>query len=296
MEYRQLEYFVAVSETLNFRAAAELLGIGQPAVSQQIARLERDLGVTLLNRSSRVVSLSEAGQRFLPAARAALVAVESARAAAVGSESTRDRRVLRLGTSTGLGERLEALFEVIRRKSPEVELELFSAPTRVRLERVRAGQLDASFVRGVTSAAGLEIVPVWQDQLVVALPLDHPGGRGSTVALGELAALPLRIVSRRENAPLVDLVMSACAEAGVEPILGPRSTQLQDTLATIGSGAAWTVLYAAHARNLRSERVAFLPVAGPGLEMTTALAVAKGAPSRFLAPLLQACADVDALD
>jgi DNA-binding transcriptional LysR family regulator len=84
MELRQIQYFVTVAEILNFGRAAEQLGMGQPGVSQQIARLERELGVPLFDRSARAIRLTEAGQRFLPAARAVLASVETARAAATG--------------------------------------------------------------------------------------------------------------------------------------------------------------------------------------------------------------------
>ena len=79
MELRQIQYFVTVAEVLNFGRAAEQLGIGQPGVSQQIARLERELDVLLFDRSARTIRLTEAGQRFLPAARAVLASVEAAK-------------------------------------------------------------------------------------------------------------------------------------------------------------------------------------------------------------------------
>jgi hypothetical protein len=103
-----------------------------------------------------------------------------------------------------------------------------------------------------------------------------------------LAELPLRIVARRDNPPLVDLVMSACAEAGFEPLLGPRSQNLADTLASIGAGPpSWTVVYASHASLLRHPRVVFQPL---GLQMTTLLAVRDDATiSGALAVLLNAC-------
>jgi DNA-binding transcriptional LysR family regulator len=79
LELRQLEYFVAVAEHLHFGRAAEALSIGQPAVSQQVARLERMLGTELLDRTPRTVRLTEPGARFLPEARAVLAAVDRAR-------------------------------------------------------------------------------------------------------------------------------------------------------------------------------------------------------------------------
>jgi DNA-binding transcriptional LysR family regulator len=297
VELRQIQYFIAVAERLNFGRAAEQLGVGQPAVSQQVARLERELGTVLFDRSSRVVRLTEAGQRFLPQARNVLVAVEAARCSATGSDPGPRAQLIKLGTSTGLGVRLEIVLEALKRATPDVDVQLVSAPAQVRLERVRAGQLDATFVRGIFSAPGLEFIPVWQDELVVVLPASHELARCREVELSQLEAVPLRLVSRRLNQPLVDLVVGNCARAGFEPLLRPGSHTLQDTLAEIGTGPpTWTVLYAAHAQILNSKRVAFRPVAAPGLIMTTALAVPSGATTGFLAPLLRACAEAARTD
>jgi DNA-binding transcriptional LysR family regulator len=199
---------------------------------------------------------------------------------------------IRLGTSTGLGVRLDGVLAALRSVAPELDVRLISAATRIRLDRVRAGQLDAAFVRGIEATPGLEIIPVWQDELVAVLPASHPLAAVPEVELSQLAAMPLRIVSRSKNQPLADLVMSACATAGFEPLLGPPVQTLQDTLAAIGTGPpAWTVLYSAHAQTLKSTRVAFRPFKSPGLAMTTALAVPAEATSRSLAPLLRACTE-----
>jgi DNA-binding transcriptional LysR family regulator len=281
MELRQIRYFVTVAEILNFGRAAEQLGIGQPGVSQQIARLERELGVQLFDRSARAVRLTEPGQRFLPAARAVLASVETARAAATGPN-----RKLRLGTSTGLGERLETV--VAELSSEGLQVDLVSTSTRARLDRVRARQLDAAFVRGIDEAAGLEFLPVWEDALLIALP--RTTAPDADVALKDLRDLPLRITERRTNPPLVDLVMSACAAEGFEPVLGPRSSSLQDTHAAIGAGApSWTVIYESHARLLREGRVVFRRPR-PRLALTTSLVVPAGTTiGGDLAVLLAAC-------
>ena len=128
-------------------------------------------------------------------------------------------------------------------------------------------------------------------------PASHELAACREVELSQLEAVPLRLVSRRLNQPLVDLVVGSCARAGFEPLLRPGSHTLQDTLAEIGTGPpTWTVLYAAHAQILNSKRVAFRPVAAPGLIMTTALAVPSGATTGFLAPLLRACAEAARTD
>lgn len=203
MELRQLRYVVTVAEERHFGLAAERLHIGQPAVSQQIRRLERELGVELFDRSPRHVRLTDAGARFVVAAREVLASADRARAAATGV------RPLRLGTASGLGVRLDALLDRLA-----LPVELDAVPVQARLDRVLAGSLDAAFVRGPVDEPRLRAVSTWRDELLVALPARHPAAGGEAVALRDLAALPLRIVERRHNPPLVDLVARACHEAG----------------------------------------------------------------------------------
>jgi DNA-binding transcriptional LysR family regulator len=294
MELRQLRYFVAVAEELHFGRAAERLTIVQSAVSQQIRRLERELGVELFDRSPRRVRLTEAGLRFLPAAREVLAA-ERAALGSVADYAAGRGGTLRVGTSAGMGARLERVLSEFARLAPGSRIELHSARTRVRLGNVASGELDAAFVRGVEESPddGVRLIPVWQDALVVALPADHPAATAGEVELRDLAALPLSLIERVGNPPLVDLVVGACRDAGFEPVPGPSRTTLQDTLASLGAGTpGWTVLYAAHARQLATGSVKFLPVraARGGLSMTTSVAVRReaAATGRFRA-LFEAC-------
>lgn len=287
MELRQLSYFVTVADELHFGRAADRLHIVQSAVSQQVRRLERELGQELFDRSPRHVRLTAAGERLLPEARAVLAAVERARAAVV------PRTTLRLGTSSGLGDHLDRVLTALAEIAPDLAVELVSAPTRTRLEGVADGRLDAAFVRTAEPVSGVRLIPLWEDPLVAAVPAGHPLADRPDVALEDLAGLRLRMVARRSNPPLVDLVMSACDAAGFEPLSGPVGGSLQDSLATIGASAApqWTVVYAAHARQLRSPRVAFLPFRPVPLMLPTALAVRRAEPpAAGIGPLLEACA------
>ncbi|WP_329462408.1 LysR family transcriptional regulator [Streptomyces sp. NBC_01431] len=283
MELRQLSYFVTVAEELHFGRAAGRLHIVQSAVSQQVRRLERELGAELFDRSPRHVRLTAAGERLLPEARAVLAAAERARAA------VRERATLRLGTSTGLGEHLDRVLGAFAGLAPDTAVELVSAPTRDRLAQVADGRLDAAFVRSRQPAPGLRILSLWEDPLVAAVPAGHPLARQDEIALADLADLPLCITARRTNPALVDLVVGACHAAGFEPVPGPVSGSLQDTLATIGLSPQWTVVYAAHARVLHSPRVAFRPFRAPGLVLPTCLAVAAERRTPALDLLLSAC-------
>ena len=292
VELRQLRYFVAVAEELHFGRAAERLLIAQSAVSQQVRRLERELGVELFDRSPRRVRLTEVGRCFLSAAREVLDAEQ--RALAVVERFTTARgAVLRIGTSTGMGRRLDQLLEALERLSPQTSVELVSGPVDQRLQRVADRTWDASFLRGeVDAPEQVRQVPVWRDELVAVLPARHRLAQEPCLRIGQLAVLSLFLTARRNNPPLVDLVVGACARAGFEPVPGPASS-LQDTLAALGSGReAWSVVYASHAAQLHTGRVAFVPVRdadGEALALPTVLAVHRDLPAAQLRPLLDAC-------
>jgi DNA-binding transcriptional LysR family regulator len=261
----------------------------QPAVSQQIRRLERELGVELFDRSPRRVALTEAGVRLLPEARAVLAAVARARAA-VSTGGSAAPAVLRLGTSAGLGDHLDRLVE---RLAPLIKVEPVSGPTAERVGQLLDGHLDATFVRCPAGHPDLRRILEWEDPLFAALSARHPLTAVTRLRLSDLAPFPLRLTERRNNAPLVDRVIHACHEAGFAPVPAPVSTVLTDTLAVIGTDDSWTVVYAAHARLLRSTRVTFRPLAGAGLALTTALLVRRDAPATLLDSLLRAAASND---
>jgi DNA-binding transcriptional LysR family regulator len=279
VELRQLHYFVTLAEELHFGRAAERLHIVQPAVSQQLRRLEAELGVTLVERSTRRVALTDAGARFLPEARAVLAAADRARASVADQAA---RSTVRLGTSTGVGARLPRLLAQLRRRIPDAGVELVRVPAAERLRRVADGTLDAALVRGAASHAGVRAIPVWTDPIAVALPSVLPLAAGTTLDLAALAELPVRLPAREENPALVDLVLGACRGAGFEPHLAPAMND-QDMLAAIATGPpTWTVYYAAQVAVLAGvDGVAFRSPTEPPLAMPTLLAVpAEGGPLR----------------
>ncbi|MGW6913045.1 LysR family transcriptional regulator [Kitasatospora sp. NPDC054939] len=289
MELRQLRYFLTVAEELHFGRAAERLHIVQSAVSQQLRRLERELGTELFTRSTRVVRLTEAGHRLLPYARD-MLALQTRAHEAIHELCAEQAATVRLGTSSGLGARLDAVLTAFTRRAGHTRIELVTGSTGERLAQVRAGNLDAALLRGERADPELEFLPLWQDALVAALPADHQLAEQETVALARLADLPLRISRRSRNPALHDLVMRSCRAAGYTPALGPEFTNDQDTLAAIAHGEpSWTVFYAAHAGQLPLPGVAFRPLTDPEPVMGTCLAVRSGPPRAALRALIEAC-------
>jgi DNA-binding transcriptional LysR family regulator len=288
MEIRQLRYFRTVAEDLHFGRAAERLHIVQSAVSQQLRRLERELGVDLFDRTTRTVRLTDAGRRLLPHAKEVLAAVSRARAAVDGLRAERARTV-RLGTSSGLGARLDTILAEFGRLAPEATIELVTGATEERLKAVRSGELDAALLRGERDAPELELLPLWCDELMVALPARHDLAVRREIDMAALGGLPLRLASRRRNPALFDLVVDCARQGGFEPTLGPEFTTDQDTLASIGYGPpSWTVFYAPHAEQLPVPGVVFRRLRNPTPVMRTYLAVRPEPPSAELRVLLEA--------
>ncbi|TGB07301.1 LysR family transcriptional regulator [Streptomyces sp. MZ04] len=287
MELRQLQYFVAVAEEGGFGRAAERLSIVQSAVSQQIRRLERELGITLFERSTRHVRLSGAGERLLPEARAVLAAARRTRQVAADIASG-DDGILRLGSVQGPGDRTYRLLNQLASIAPQLQVRLRRLPFADRLAAVRSGELDAALVRALPRAAELELIPVWSDPLYVALPAGHPLTAEPALRLEQLSDLPLRLAPRENNPPFHDLITDAFRAAGAEPLMGPPFTTFQETLTAIGtSPSSWTVFYEVVGLPL-VPGVAIRPLAEPTL--TTMLAVPPGPPGPSLRHLLQAFA------
>lgn len=269
MELRALRYFVTVADELHFGRAAERLHIAQPAVSQQIARLERELGVRLLDRSPRRVQLTTAGQRVLAAARRTLAAAEQVQVAADQVVTT-----LRIGTAAGLTARLERGIDALRERAPEFDVMLVDLPVEARLNALRHGELDLALTRGVHSVPGLTVLPTWTERLFAVVSTHHPAADRSAIGLAELAGDTLRLPARKSDQSLHDAVAVALRDTGLCPRASRPTGTLQDTIVEVGSDPrSWTVLPADQVAEIRSTRVRAIPLE-PAITIAGSIVVA----------------------
>ncbi|MCX8562368.1 LysR substrate-binding domain-containing protein [Mycolicibacterium mucogenicum] len=214
MELRQFEYFVAVAEEANFTRAAERIHVAQPAVSAQIARLERELGEPLFDRARREVRLTAAGHAVLPHARAALAAAADARTA-VAELSDLVRGSVTIGTVTAHDVDMPSLLARFHEAHPHVDITLGTANSDALIEAIRTGQLDAAIVSvGAELPAGLAAVVVTDQPIVAAVALDDPWHTRRSARLAELAGravivLPVGTGIRHQ-------FDRACADVGVD--------------------------------------------------------------------------------
>lgn len=270
MEVRQLRYFVAVAECEHFGRAAEALHIVQAAVSKQVARLEREIGLTLFDRSHRRVRLTPDGQAFLAHARRALRGIDRA-AAAAAELAAGNTGLLRIGSSIGLGPRVEAALAVVRSAYPGITLQVTtSASTTGHLAAVADHDLDAAFVAAPLATPGVRVHHLWDEPLLLAVPAARADAAGD---LATLAELPLARYTRADNPGTDDLITAACQAAGFIPRTGPTLTRAQDLLTgPVSAGDCWTVLAADLLHHVPAA-VALIPP-DPPILVPTALALA----------------------
>ncbi|WP_063011539.1 LysR family transcriptional regulator [Nocardia kruczakiae] len=190
MELQQMRYVVAVAETNSFTRAAERCLVVQSALSHQIARLERELGAKLFERTSRRVRLTPAGVAFLPAARQCLDAAERAAAevaAAVGE--IRGRLAVGLIPTVAAVDVPDALRE-FRGRYPHVRISLRVGASDDLAEQVRDGALDIAFLGLPTTATpqGVAVRELARDRLVAVVAPDHPLAAEPAVDLRRLSA------------------------------------------------------------------------------------------------------------
>jgi DNA-binding transcriptional LysR family regulator len=270
MELRQLAAFVAVADELHFGRAAEHLGVVQPAVSQLVRRLERELGVVLFERSSHHVVLTGAGAELLPAARRALSARDELAAAALALVRGKQGE-LRIGTSEGISAKLNMLLARFAEERPNASVRLEAIHTPAKLRALRDGDLDVAFLRAPLDITGLRMVELWSEPLVAVLPARHPLAAREAIPLAALSSLPLMLGPRSNNPGMHDQLLALCRRSGVNPRLGRQLDSVQEALATISTGAAWTLLTATNAPQ-HTPGVAVRALAETNAHTTVALA------------------------
>lgn len=190
MEIRELRYFAAVAEELHFGKAAQRLEMAQPPLSRAIARLERQLGVTLLERTSRSVTLTEAGAVLLSEARSILSAVAAAERRTRQAAQSRPRLVLAVksGTAGGL---LAKLLDAYRAEPGAATVDLLLCEAHQQQELLHNGQADVALLHlPFDSTAGLDSEILYTEGQVAILPASHRLAGRSQVRVAEVSALP----------------------------------------------------------------------------------------------------------
>lgn len=277
MELRQLRYFVAVARHRHFTRAAEEVGVAQPALSQQIRNLERELGVLLFDRTSRRVQLTEAGKVFL--ARAEALLAEATRAQVEMQEfAGLVRGRVTIGAVPSLDDRwLAALLARFYRRYPGIELALREETTAQVADLVARGRLDLALLHRTPgpAAPGLAIAPLFTEDLVLAVAPDHPLAGREGVALHDVREAPWILL--KPGSAIRQTVLEAAAVAGYTPHIACESGALTTVRALASAGLGVAVLPRSVAV-AEGSPIAVLALGPPRLTRTVALAWREGPP------------------
>jgi DNA-binding transcriptional LysR family regulator len=273
MELRHLRYFLAVAEELNFRKAAERVGIAQPPLSSQIHDLERELGVRLFRRVSRGTELTEAGVAFLAEVPAIFERVAHAtRMAQRGGRGEVGQLRVGFTGSTAFNEVVPRSLRDFRRAFPEVALTLEELNTPQLLEGLGRQRLDAIFIRpGPEKPPGSALLSLGDETMMALLPSGHRLADRRAIALKDLAGEPMVLFSRALGPALYDEVIEACRRAGFEPVIGQVAPQITSisNLVAVELGVS---IVPARLANAAVPGVVFLPFVGDAPVARLALA------------------------
>lgn len=250
MEMHQLAYFESVSRHLHFTRAAEELNVAQPSVSQQIRKLESELGAPLFHRMKPRVALTEAGKTFLPHARAVLRQLEEARVE-VQELSGLAKGTLAVGAPPSVGTHLlpRALAAFSRRR-PGIHLTFREGGSRTLVQLLEDGELDLAVVIQPIRHPVLETLPLLEEELLLAVPRAHPlAPTRRRVRLAELEHEPFVLL--REGAyDLRDQTLAACRRVGFEPRVALDGCEMDSVLRFVGEGIGVAILPAMVLREL----------------------------------------------
>jgi LysR family hydrogen peroxide-inducible transcriptional activator len=240
MELHQLRYFCAIVDSGSFSRAARLTHVSQPSLSQQIRKLEDELGARLFDRLGRSVRLTELGQTFLPRARAVLRELEAARGD-VDEQKDSVGGAITIGViPTVAPYLLPPYLAAFSRDFPQTLLTVVEEITPVLLERLRAATIDFAILALPIRGHEFETFPILTEPLFAALPKKHRLQRKHSLSLKDLRSEPFLLL--RDGHCFRDAALSACDRARLHPRIVFESGQFSSLLSMVGVGMGVSIV------------------------------------------------------
>ena len=241
IENRHLRYFAVLARTLHMTRAAQQLHVAQPALTQNIQHLERELGATLIARTGRSLALTEAGAVFLAEAERSLhqfeLAKTAARKAARGEAGN-----LSLGFSSAAGIRImPSLVKNLGERYPGIHIQLHEIGTDAQIRSLRDGTIDLG-IGYSESTTEFETCSLAPESLFAVLPENHPLAGRESVAIRELAQEVFVLPSRPVATTLRDAITAECEDAGFQPRHIQEITTAQSALGLVAAGVGISIM------------------------------------------------------
>ncbi|WP_296247746.1 LysR family transcriptional regulator [Pseudomonas sp. UBA4194] len=248
MELRHLRYFIAVAEELHFGRAAELLGISQPPLSQQIQTLEQELGARLFERTNRRVELSEAGRLFLGEARQVLAQVDKA------ADVARRAQLGELGemkigftSSAPFNSGIPKAIYAFRQAFAAVHLNLREMSSTEVAESLVDESIEVGIMRPLALPDSLSYIELFSEPLVAVLDAKHPlAARDGGILLQELAEQPFVFFPRSYGSGLYAQLLNLARQAGFSPHIAQEAGEAMTIIGLVAAGLGVSVLPASY--------------------------------------------------
>ena len=239
MEFHRIRYFLEVAKTGNFSRAAENCHVSQPSLSQQIIKLENELGDILFKRVRHGVFLTEFGEAFLPHARK----IENCVLNAHEFAQTYHRSVkglIKIGAIPTIAPYLlPTIIESTSVAYPEIHFELHEETTDVLLKKLHAGSIDFALLSPPFEGEGdFEIERLMQDELLITIPVNHPLHSATQIPVTLLESEAMVLL--KDSHCLSHQSISICQKSGMNPNIRIQSSQLDTVLALVESGMGVT--------------------------------------------------------
>jgi LysR family transcriptional regulator, hydrogen peroxide-inducible genes activator len=242
MELHQLRYFCAIADTGSFSRAAQQVHVSQSALSQQIGKLEDELGARLFDRLGRSVRLTELGTTFLPRARAVLRDLESARNDIV-EKKTSITGAISVGVIPTIAPYfLPRILATFLRKWPLARVTVVEEITSLLLDKLRAGSIDVAIVALPVQVRNQEFesLPLMTEKLFAAVPKGHEFASRREVSLGELQGHPFLLL--RDGHCFRATALEACKRARLDPQIVFESGQFSSILGMVSAGLGVSIV------------------------------------------------------
>lgn len=291
MEFRQVTAFLAVAEELHFGRAAERLHIAQPALSQTIRALERDLDVDLFERTTRRVRLTPAGEALLEPAAAIGTQVDGARRIARSAQQGLAGRVrIGFGGTSGYSI-LSRLAREVGERHPGISLDLrpqmYCGEAAIAL---RDGEMDLAIV-SPPAPAGVDVHVIRQESVMLAVPSGHELADREVIGMGELAGQPFISYAPSHGSQVREVMMRLADEAGFLPRVVQEAPDPYSLLALVGAQVGISVVVAS-SDHIRIDGVSYVPLTEGDAAFTLALGWRRNNPSEALARVVDIVREV----
>lgn len=260
-ELRHLVYFLEVARQLHFRRAAEALHVAQPALSRQIAQLEKALGSQLFVRTQRRVELTPAGRAFADRIEPLLKSLSGAAHELQALTEGQSGHVRVAFTGLAMATVLPGILREFNRRFPGIRVELNESPTSAQRAALQAGDLGCGFFHPDADTPGLKTRLLLRERNGVLLPADHPLARRGRLRLKDLASTPFVLFPRSHNPGFYDRILTACAQAGLTPRIAEEVWPRANGIGLVRAGIGATFITPSEARHAPPD-VVFRPLVG----------------------------------